>query len=131
VYKRQLLLNGHTIAGKFPSREAAEVAHLEQEAPEALDIARAIARAPPQRRSRVLRAVQLVASNYVLPAKMDGQYRVLSQSGSGEFYAVKLNGSLSCTCYDSLYRAPLVRGFRMCKHIIAAGIYRKLNQQGG
>jgi hypothetical protein len=34
-----LLLSGHTIAGKFPSREAAEVAHLEQEAPEAMAIA--------------------------------------------------------------------------------------------
>ena len=55
--KAYLLLSGQTVTGKFPSREAAEVAHLEQEAPEALAIALSIAEAHPELRSRALRAV--------------------------------------------------------------------------
>ena len=127
--KAYLLLSGQTITGKFPSREEAHIAQLEREAPYALVMAMAIAEVYPQLRSRVLRAVQLVTTDSILPAKIDGQYRALSQSGTGEFYVVRLNGSLSCTCFDHLHRAPIVKGIRLWKHIVAAGIYRRLNEQ--
>ena len=105
---------------------AAFLAQLAGEAPGALALAQALITAHPELRERALKAVALAADDAVRVDGGPGLFHVLSQGkGQDEVYDVDLNVS-TCTCTDWEQRAPEVNGRRLCKHVLAALLVRKL-----
>lgn len=124
---------GQRVLSSHPNKDAALVAQLGGEAPQALALAQSLSAAYPELRERALKAVALAADDAV---RVDGGlgnhpggaglYHVASQAKGGEeVYDVDLNAS-TCTCPDWEQRAPEVNGRRLCKHVLAALYVRKL-----
>ncbi len=115
---------GQRVLSSHPNKDAALVAQLGGEAPQALALAQSLSAAYPELRERALRAVALVADGAVHLDGGPGLYHVASQA-KGDVYDVDLNAS-TCTCPDWEQRAPEVNGRRLCKHVLAALFVRKL-----
>jgi len=81
----------------------------------------------PVLRFRVQRGLELFRQGAVKP-NGDGTYRVRSQSHRTTWYTVTcgFGRGWSCTCRDARkpYGAPKINGYRRCKHMIAAWLWR-------
>lgn len=117
---------GQRILSSHPSKDAAFLAQLAGEAPGALQLAQSLVSVHPELRERALKAVTLAADDAVRLDGGPGLFHVISQGqGQVEIYDVDLNAS-TCTCTDWEQRAPEINGRRLCKHILAALLVRKL-----
>ena len=117
---------GLRVLSSHPTKEQAELALLSGEAPKALELAQTLITAHPELAERGIKAVALVAQGAVQANSQQGHFEVRSQQkGKEEVYDVDLEAS-TCSCADWEHRAPIVNGRRLCKHVLAALILRKL-----
>jgi hypothetical protein len=117
---------GLRVLSSHPTKEQAELALLGGEAPKALELAQTLIAAHPELADRGIKAVALVAQGAVHPNGQAGHFEVRSQQkGKEEVYDVDVEAS-TCTCPDWEHRAPVVNDRKLCKHVLAALIQRKL-----
>ena len=117
---------GLRVLSAHPNKEQALVAQLAGEAPQALELAQSLIAVHPELMERALKAVILVADGAVQIGAAPGQYQVRSQQKNGEeVYDIDLEHS-TCTCVDWEHRAPMVGSRKLCKHLLACLIVRKL-----